>query len=83
MYLAGYSESVRYITRGAFWLVPSFIPAVYVNIVGAVTLLLALETSPAFHSLLSARWGAFLGELSFPLYLVHVPFLVRWGALRS
>ena len=49
MYLAGYSEGVRHIEGGAFqplnWLVPSFIPVVYVNIVGAAALLLAVETS--------------------------------------
>jgi peptidoglycan/LPS O-acetylase OafA/YrhL len=83
MYLAGYSDTARDIGGGAFqplnWLVPSFIPAVYVNILGAAALLLAVETSPSFHLLLSARWGAFLGKLSFPLYLIHVPVLCSLG----
>ena len=84
IYLAGYSDSARQVGGGAFrplnWLVPNFVSTVYVNIVGAAALLLAVETSPAFHSRLSARWGVFLGKLSFPLYLVHVPVLCSLGS---
>ena len=83
MYLAGYSESVRYITRGAFWLVPSFIPAVYVNIVGAVTLLQPLRHHrPSIRCYRRAGVRSSVNSLSLYTWFIS-PCCVRWGALRS
>ena len=45
----------------------------------ALLLLAAVECSPGLRRLLSARRLSFLGLISFPLYLVHVPVLVSVG----
>lgn len=45
----------------------------------AVLLLLGVEVSPGLRQLLSRPWVGFLGLVSFPLYLVHVPVLLSVG----
>ncbi|MEJ0045722.1 MAG: acyltransferase family protein [Rhodospirillales bacterium] len=46
---------------------------------GAILLLLLVETWPALRGALSFRLPQFLGAISFPLYLLHVPLLLSVG----
>jgi len=80
LYLLGWAGLPVGAYRPLGWLVPASAPPTYVNLVGSLLLIVAAETSPAFHSVLSARWAVFLGRISFPLYLVHVPVLCSVGA---
>ena len=57
------------------------VPSVLFNIAGALCLLLAVLGSPHLHAFLSRPWGRWLGRMSFPIYLVHVPILCSVGAL--
>ena len=47
---------------------------------GAVLALLAVESVPALHRLLSGRVPRWLGRMSFPLYLLHIPVLCSVGS---
>jgi peptidoglycan/LPS O-acetylase OafA/YrhL len=53
---------------------------IYVNTIGAVLLLIAVETSQPIRRALSIRGMPFVGELSFPLYLIHLPVICSLGA---
>jgi peptidoglycan/LPS O-acetylase OafA/YrhL len=79
VYLSGYAGQ----TTGAFfpfaWIARIFIPPQYVNMTGALALLFAAETSLWLRGFLSRGWGVFLGRVSFPLYLLHVPVLCSAG----
>jgi peptidoglycan/LPS O-acetylase OafA/YrhL len=79
VYLAGYAGLAAGAFRPFVWLAPANIPPPYVNMTGAVLLLIAAETSQGLRSFLSRPWGTFLGRVSFPLYLVHVPVLCSAG----
>lgn len=46
---------------------------------GAVLLLMVVECSPTLRGLLADRRTRFLGLISFPLYVVHVPVLLSVG----
>jgi peptidoglycan/LPS O-acetylase OafA/YrhL len=79
VYLAGYAG----VPQGAFRLLAPAarlnVPPAYVNMAGASFLLIAAETSQGLRAFLSRRWGTFLGRVSFPLYLIHVPVLCSIG----
>lgn len=47
---------------------------------GAILVLMAANALPPLRRLLEARAVQFLGEISFPLYLVHVPLLLSAGS---
>jgi peptidoglycan/LPS O-acetylase OafA/YrhL len=51
----------------------------YINMAGAVMLILGVESNPKAHRWLTGRFGAFLGRLSFPIYLVHFLVLTSIG----
>lgn len=55
-------------------------PAVYVHAAAAALLILALVGTEALRGAMSGPWAAWLGRLSFPLYLVHVPVICSAGA---
>jgi len=80
IYCLGYTGLAVGAFRPLAWLVPSAVPSAYVNVLGSVLLIVAAETSQSLHSWLSARWAVFLGRLSFPLYLVHVPVTCSVGS---
>ncbi|HEX4338005.1 MAG TPA: acyltransferase [Polyangiaceae bacterium] len=80
VYLLGWAGVSAFAFRPLGWLVPAGCAPTYVNLVGSVLLIVAAETSPSLHSFLSARWATFLGRISFPLYLVHVPILCSVGS---
>jgi len=46
-------------------------PFTYPQIVGATILIAVIETFPSIRRLLSGRISAFVGSLSFPIYLLH------------
>ena len=55
----------------------------HVQTVAAVLIIVGVETSTVMHRLLSHRWAAWLGAMSFPLYLVHIPILCSFGSLAA
>jgi len=82
IYLGGYTGR----PTGAFSLLYPLIGSDYTTIgyarIGAACLaMIAVETSPILRWLLSGRWAAGLGRMSFPLYLVHIPVLCSVGCL--
>jgi peptidoglycan/LPS O-acetylase OafA/YrhL len=80
IFLMGYSgvHQGAYRVMVAFW--PAHLNSIAANVLGAILLIVATEQSAGLHALLSQRWGIFLGRLSFPLYLVHVPVICSLGA---
>jgi peptidoglycan/LPS O-acetylase OafA/YrhL len=48
--------------------------------VSAAFIILALLGNPALNHLFSKKWAVWLGILSFPLYLLHVPIMLSAGA---
>jgi len=61
-------------------------PFAYPQIAGAAILILAVEMSPDLRRMLSGRFAAFLGGLSFPIYLLHalvIASIGSWVYLRA
>lgn len=48
----------------------------FVHAIGAVFILVAAQAFTPFRRMLSTRLFQFLGEISFPLYLIHLPLLL-------
>ncbi|MBA1158167.1 acyltransferase family protein [Microvirga mediterraneensis] len=53
----------------------------YVYMIGAVLMIVAVESTFALRQFLSKRWALLLGQFSFPLYLIHVLVLCSIGSL--
>ena len=51
----------------------------YVHTAASVLAILIIEATPPLRRLLSGRLSTWLGKLSFPLYLLHVPILCSAG----
>jgi peptidoglycan/LPS O-acetylase OafA/YrhL len=79
-YLVGYSG----VDRGAFhllFMVLSKPPSPnYLSIVAAVILMVCVLLNERVHAAFANRIGTFLGWISFPLYLLHVPIICSAGA---
>lgn len=52
----------------------------YVWDVGALAIMAAVLGYQPLYDLLSRRWAVWLGVMSFPIYVVHVPILLSLGA---
>lgn len=48
---------------------------IFLHSLAATVLLLLVLNSPSLSLLLSKKWGAFLGRISFALYVFHVPIM--------
>lgn len=55
------------------------IPPELAQAIGALLILMAAQGCPALAARLSGRAAAWLGRVSFPIYLVHVPILCSAG----
>jgi peptidoglycan/LPS O-acetylase OafA/YrhL len=55
-------------------------PHTYPQIVGAAILISVIETFPAIRAPLSGRVSVFLGDLSFPIYLLHMLVICSIGS---
>ncbi len=79
LYLAGYVDG-----RGDYhWLVTMLghAPAEpFVFTIGALSIIYAVDRSTLLRRLLTGRWAAILGRLSFPIYLLHLLVLCSAGA---
>ena len=53
----------------------------HINIIGAAILIAVSETFPQFRKLFSGGFSRFLGDLSFPIYLVHVLVICSIGSM--
>lgn len=63
-----YSVPLRRMPPESFW-----------HAIGAVLLLISVDANPRLRSMFSSRLFQWLGEISFPLYLVHIPLLLSVG----
>jgi peptidoglycan/LPS O-acetylase OafA/YrhL len=74
LYLLGYAYPVGdyawFGTRDGVWL---DVQSIAVHLVGAVLLMSVALGSAAVQRLVSGRWAQVLGELSFPIFLLHIP----------
>ncbi len=61
------------IWHARFWL---HSPVSFWHGIGAALILLAVCSCPSMQSALSRPFGRFLGRISFPLYILHVPLLM-------
>ena len=78
MYLAGYSDT----DIGVFhplYLVAGQLPEITVWTLGSLILILAISLNDSIRTAFSGRVGRFLGWISFPLYLIHVPLICSFG----
>ena len=55
------------------------IDKLYVHILAAAMIIVAADGTPAIRHRLEDRWSVFLGWISFPVYLVHIPVLCSVG----
>jgi peptidoglycan/LPS O-acetylase OafA/YrhL len=51
----------------------------YCFVIGGFFIVFAVLFNARLAQLLNTAWGRFLGEISFPLYLVHIPVLFSLG----
>jgi peptidoglycan/LPS O-acetylase OafA/YrhL len=79
VYCLGYSGAKHSAFAPLGWPWLSKLSFTYLNAIGAVLLIVTAQTCTPIRSLLAARAGAWLGRISFPLYLLHVPVLCSVG----
>lgn len=53
---------------------------IYVHVLGAAMAIVAVDACPTLRTAFDGRWSAFLGWISFPIYLVHIPILCSLGS---
>jgi peptidoglycan/LPS O-acetylase OafA/YrhL len=90
-YLLGYSGSAAGAYKIFGYLTAYGMPDVYPQIAGAAMLISLIEIVPPLRNVFSGKISAWLGDLSFPIYLVHVLIIcsagsfvyVRFGALPA
>lgn len=77
-YLA--DAALHVIWRTRFWMHG---PASFWHAIGAVLLMVFVQSSPRTQTMLARPVGRFLGRVSFPLYILHLPimFVVLCGGL--
>lgn len=80
LYLLGYPGSAVGAYRIFGYLAANGMPYVYPFSVGAAILISLIETFPPIGKIFSGRISAFLGELSFPIYLVHALVICSVGS---
>ena len=56
------------------------VDTIYVHVTGAAMVIVATNSTPALKSHLQSRLCAFLGWISFPIYLIHIPVLCSLGS---
>jgi peptidoglycan/LPS O-acetylase OafA/YrhL len=78
-YLAGYSGHPIGAYQPFAGLFSENVPSVYVHIFASVVAIAAVEAWGGVRQILQKRFFLFIGEISFPLYLVHVPVLCSAG----
>lgn len=80
IYLLGYPAEAVGLYSGFGFLVSLQMPFSYPQIVGAAILISVIETFPPIRKPLSGRFSVFLGELSFPVYLLHMLAICSIGS---
>lgn len=65
--------------------VPRWMPwpapgALFWHMIGAVLMVVVLQSSPPIQDFLKLRLCQWLGAISFPLYLIHIPILMSLGS---
>jgi peptidoglycan/LPS O-acetylase OafA/YrhL len=79
VFLGGYSD----LHKGVYNFIYSWcfnLEPVFVWTLASVMLIVAVSSGDAVSSAFSKPWGRFLGRISFPLYLIHVPIICSCGA---
>lgn len=82
LYLLGYSGSPTgfYAAFHPFLSAHTDVNPSGIHVVGAALLIAVVETFPSIRALFSGRISRFLGDLSFPIYLVHVLVICSLGS---
>jgi peptidoglycan/LPS O-acetylase OafA/YrhL len=77
-YLLGFSGALKYI----YEVLPAVVAtrAGDIHIIASAILIAVAETYPPLGKILSGQISRFLGDLSFPVYLVHVPIICSIGS---
>jgi peptidoglycan/LPS O-acetylase OafA/YrhL len=78
-YLAGYTGGAMGAYREFAGVFAENVPPIYVYTLASVVAIGAVEASPGIQRFLDNRFFSILGEISFPLYLVHLPVLFSAG----
>jgi peptidoglycan/LPS O-acetylase OafA/YrhL len=81
LYLLGYPGSPIGIYRVFAWGAAQGMPYLYPQNAGAAILIGVIEVFPPIRRVFSGKISAFLGELSFPIYLLHVLVICSAGSV--
>lgn len=79
LYLYGYNGSATK-TFMPIYLVAKRINPSYISIISATIIISICLFNPSASRLLSGSWARFLGWISFPLYLIHLPVIFSVGS---
>lgn len=79
LYLLGSSFKRIGIYTPLSWLDPNFKLVTYFYILGATIIIGLVEVVPTWHRFLSDSFWQWLGEFSFPIYLIHVIVICSLG----
>jgi len=80
LYLLGYPSQAVGAYTAFGWLIAAGMPATDPMILGAALMICTVETFPPIRRLFSGRLPAALGQLSFPVYLLHVLVICSTGS---
>jgi len=81
LYLLGTSSKRIGIYQPINWIDPSQKMTTYFYIFGAALLIGLIKVVPAWHHFLSGSFWKWLGEFSFPIYLIHIVVICSLGCL--
>jgi peptidoglycan/LPS O-acetylase OafA/YrhL len=80
IYLLGYGGTAIGNYAPFRYLVAEGMPYAYPQVVGAAILISVIETFPPIRQSFSGKFSAFLGDLSFPIYLLHALVICSIGS---
>jgi peptidoglycan/LPS O-acetylase OafA/YrhL len=81
LYMWGYTAGARGIFHPIRNLLGVGTSPIYSHMLGSVLLIIGVETSARLRRALSGRWAVIIGELSFPIYLIHLPVIASLGSI--
>jgi peptidoglycan/LPS O-acetylase OafA/YrhL len=82
LYLLGFAFPDRHYTVFVIWGgLLNVVPEIAILSIGATAVIVAILRSPTAEKILGGKFGAMMGRLSFPIYLVHVPVICSAASL--
>lgn len=79
-YLFGFTRNGGWAYVPLEYVIPRLISEIYVYLLGAIILFVSVDASVKTRNFLSGEMGAFLGRISFPIYLLHMIILCSAGS---